>query len=61
MVCFETIGKVEYMTVTYYVTFVQGTLFHVPYINCLINFSYYGEDAVFLLHFIDEKTEAQRD
>ena len=38
----------------------QGTLFHVPYINYLINFSYYGEDAVFLLHFIAEKTEASR-
>ena len=32
-----------------------------PYINYLIYFSYYGADAVFLLHFIDEKTEAQRD
>lgn len=39
----------------------QGTLFHMPYINYLIYFSYYGADAVFLLHFIDEKTEAQRD
>ena len=38
----------------------QGTLFHMPYINYLIYFSY-GADAVFLLHFIDEKTEAQRD